>query len=387
MLQFSSGSTGDPKGSCYPIKSHDQYAGYQSWIEEDARRYNIQLDAAVSRYGADGISPHTSDSQWNDYLIEPVDFIKNPGLWLDTMTKMRTTITGCPNFGQVLVNRFVQRKQNQNWDLSSVRTVFNGAEPISVPAMREFMDLLAPFGLSPESMFPAYGMAEATLAITFASLEDEPTVKSFCRTKLLRDGVVDEHSEGEPDTMELVSLGKSLRNCAIRITDLNGLPLGEDKVGIVEVKGDNVTSGYYNAPEATQEALFKGWLRTGDLGFIHEGDLFIMGRAKDVIFISGMNYYASDLEHVALQMKEIAIGRIVMAGYFDEKEGHDKVLVFLVSPDNQATRDLFRKIQQHFQHTIGLLIDTFIPIRSNDIPRTSSGKIQRYKMVQPVPER
>ena len=106
-----------------------------------------------------------------------------------------------------------------------------------------------------------------------------------------------------------------------------------------------------------------------------------MGRIKDIIFINGLNYYAHDLETVGLQVDGVSYGRIVMAGYFDEQESKDKIIVFIVAPDNQETLDLFRNVQLHFLKTMSLMVDTFVPIKSNDIPRTSSGKIQRYKMV------
>jgi surfactin family lipopeptide synthetase A len=180
--------------------------------------------------------------------------------------------------------------------------------------------------------------------------------------------------------MELVNLGRALDHCGLMIADDRDQALPENRVGNVLVKGENVTGGYFGQ-KGTDRALFiDGWLRTGDLGFLHRGDLYITGRIKDIIFINGMNYYAHDLETIALQLGDLATGKVVVTGYFDEPEGRDRLLVFLVGSGNEATRSLCTRIRNHFGTVIGLSADTFIPVRSNEIPRTSSGKIQRYKL-------
>ena len=155
----------------------------------------------------------------------------------------------------------------------------------------------------------------------------------------------------------------------------------EGVVGHVLVTGENITPGYFHNPEFSASAFTNNWLLTGDLGFLYHGDLYITGRSKDVIFINGINYYAHDLETIALKTGQIANGKMVIAGYFDESDGRDKLLIFLTGSDNQATRDLCSEMKNHFSSVIGLNVDVFIAIRSGDIPRTSSGKIQRYKLV------
>ena len=304
------------------------------------------------------------------------------------MSRYRCNITGCPNFGQILVNRYLNRRNSFECDLSSVRVVFNGAEPISIPVMQEFNRLLSRFSYTSTAMFPAYGMAEATLAVTFASLNEPPHIVSFQRKALLEEGRAILHEKNSPDAsanlpdiIQLVNLGKPLTHCSILLVDEDLNPVSEGVVGQILVQGAQVTSGYYHDPLQTAEALQQGWLHTGDLGFVYDGDLFVMGRLKDVIFINGINLYAHDLEQMVLSLKEVPDGKLVMAGYFDEQEGRDKVILFMVAPPNEASRTLFRRIQQVFLQSIGLLVDTFIPIRSADIPRTSSGKIQRYKLV------
>jgi len=382
LLQFSSGSTGDPKGVVLTQHNilhniHDISRG----LKLMPRDVSVSWMPLFHDMGLMGFHMTAAYIGCFQYFIEPADFIKNPLLWLDILSEKKATITGCPNFGQVLINRAVSRKRNPGWDFSALRAVFNGAEPISVASMEEFNANLLPFGYRPVAMLPAYGMAEATLAVTFSPLEEPARVTSFRRKELLSMGNVIETAGEGPEVIRLVNLGQPLPHCEIRIADEHGRTLPDDRTGHVLVKGENVTSGYFNNPEETSATLRSGWLHTGDLGFIHNGDLYVMGRLKDIIFINGINYYAHDLETIAYQVEGITYGRIVMAGYFDEEEGRDKVVVFLVVPANDASREFFKAVQQHFLRTLGLQIELFIPIRSNDIPRTSSGKVQRYKMV------
>jgi acyl-CoA synthetase (AMP-forming)/AMP-acid ligase II len=381
LLQFSSGSTGDPKG--VSLTHHNilhNISDIIAGLELKSYENSVSWMPLYHDMGLIGFHLTPVCTGTTAFYIEPVDFIKNPLLWLGTMSQKKSVITGCPNFGQIIVNRAISRKKNPSWDLSGIRVVFNGAEPISVPTMNEFNANLTSFGYNPAAMLPCYGMAEATLAVSFTPLGSEPAVHSFRRSALFGRGVAEETDGGE-DSVQLVDLGKNLSYCEIRIAGEDGNPLPPGHTGHVHVRGENITSGYFNNPEATASAIRDGWLHTGDLGFIHDGALFIMGRLKDIIFINGINYYAHDLEAIALRAEGISWGRIVMAGYFDEKEGKDKVLVFMVTPGNESSLDLFRSLQRHFLKTIGLLIDTFIPVKSNDIPRTSSGKVQRYKMV------
>ncbi|MCX6305104.1 MAG: AMP-binding protein [Bacteroidetes bacterium] len=382
LIQFSSGSTGDPKGvmlthSNIIANTTDIIRG----IALTANDVSVNWMPLYHDMGLIGFHITPVFAGVTQYFIDPVDFVKNPSLWLDVMSQEKCTITACPNFGQLLVTRYLGRRAAREWDLSRVRILFNGAEPISVATMRTFLDGLSPFKLNPVAMFPAYGLAEATLAVTFPDRLKEAEVKAFRRAKLIGEGLAVEAGEGEANIIELVNLGRNLDHCRVMVADDHHQPSGAGIVGNVLVTGKNITPGYYGSPEVTASVFDGEWLLTGDLGFLYAGDLYITGRSKDIIFINGINYYAHDLETIALKLEKIAIGKIVIAGYFDDVEGRDKLLIFLVGADNEATRDLCREIRNHFSAVIGLSTETFILVRSGDIPRTSSGKIQRYKMV------
>ncbi len=382
LIQFSSGSTGDPKGV---MLTHRNIIFNTTDIIKGIRLepWDIAVNWMPLWHDMGLIGFHITPvfAGVTQYFLDPVDFVKNPSLWIETMSRQKCTITACPNFGQLLVSRFLRRKTRSDWDLSPVRILFNGAEPISVATMRIFMRGMKQFHLDPAAMFPAYGLAEATLAVTFPDRLGEILVKSFRRDNLISQGVATETAPGEANAMELVNLGRTLEHCNLLVADDMDRPVMNGMVGNLLVKGENVTTGYYGKTELTSSLFSDEWLRTGDLGFLHHGDLFITGRSKDIIFINGINYYARDLENIALQLEELSPGKIVISGCFDDADGRDRLLIFLVGTANETTNALCRKIKNHFATHIGLHAETYILVKSNEIPRTGSGKIQRFKLV------
>jgi len=382
FIQFSSGSTGDPKGISLTHKNiltNLEAIGIGLDLsDEDVESSWMPLYHDMGLFGFHicslfGFSSH--------YLIEPIDFIKRPSLWLENMSKVKCTITGCPNFGQALVLRSMKSQEEKDLDLFSIKVIVNGAEPISNRIMTEFLDRLSIYGLRRESMMPAYGMAENTLAITFSELLHEPVITSFNRTLLQKEGKAVKETRHTHDIIELVSVGKELKNVEIRILDENRKIQIESNEGHIQIRGSGVTSGYFNDQEATNEAFEGVWLKTGDKGFFYDGNLYITGRVKDIIFVHGQNLYAHDLENLSAMHSDIPYGKVIVSGLFDPKKGKDQVILFLVGSPNQATCDTFLALRNFFRDTYGITIDVFIPVRSNQVPKTSSGKIQRYKMI------
>lgn len=381
FIQFSSGSTGTPKGVMLTHRNLlTNTAAIIRGISLDSTDVSVNWMPLYHDMGLIGFHITPVYAGVTQYFINPVDFVKNPYLWIDALSHHHCTITACPNFGQALVNRHLSRKPAHHWDLSAIRILFNGAEPISVPIMQSFLKGLEPYGLSPKAMFPAYGLAEATLAVTFPEQGTGARIIPFNRRKLIENGQAE---VGEPEeAMELVDLGSPVDHCAVRVVNHDGIEVPEGMVGDIHVKGSNISPGYYADQKATKAAFDGDWLRTGDLGFIFKGKLFITGRTKDIIFSNGMNYYAHDVELVAQQVEGIGNGKVVVAGSFDESEGRDRLLVFLVGTEQEETFTVCRKLKLHLSSRIGLNPDLFILIRSSDIPRTSSGKIQRYKLAE-----
>jgi acyl-CoA synthetase (AMP-forming)/AMP-acid ligase II len=383
FIQFSSGSTGDPKGI---MLSHKNILTNSAAIGVglDLHDTDITTNWMPLYHDMGFLGFHITPvfASGNHYLIDPVDFVKKPTIWLDVMDEVRNNITGCPNFGQALLLRYLKNREEKTWDLSSVKAIINGAEPISTRIMSDFMNRLSLNGLKKESMMPAYGMAEATLAITFYDLWKEPEINTFNRTKLQNEGLALPETENVQEMMELVSVGKALNDFEILVVDDEFNILGEQHVGNIQIRGASVTSGYYNNPESTREAFKEGWLKTGDKGFFYNGNLYITGRVKDIIFMHGQNLYAHDLESQASKHADIPYGKVIVGGVFDQKKGKDQVLLFLVGSPNSALCDMFLGLRNFFRDTYGIGIDVFIPVRSNQVPKTSSGKIQRYKLIE-----
>jgi acyl-CoA synthetase (AMP-forming)/AMP-acid ligase II len=319
----------------------------------------------------------------NQYHIETIDFIKNPGLWLDLMSKMQVNITGCPNFGLALVVRYLGRKKNlPEWDFTRLKALLNGAEPISVQIMNDFTELLKPYNFRTEAMMPVYGMAEATLAVSFTPLLTPPVVTAFDASQLDRENRAVRVEEDSTEARLLTGVGVALNDTEIRIVDEHDHTLEEGLVGHIQLKGAGITKGYYQKSEATEAAFCDGWLRTGDIGFFFEGNLYISGRHKDIIFKNGRNYFANDLEVMACSLEDISYGKVCFGGTTSKETGHDKVIAFLAGSPGEKAMETFRQLRNLLRANLGITVDELVMVKSNEIPKTSSGKLQRYKLMQ-----
>ncbi|MEI7490628.1 MAG: AMP-binding protein [Bacteroidota bacterium] len=383
FIQFSSGSTGEPKGI---ILTHSNLIhNMDSIIKEIKCIKNEAWSNWMPLYhdmGLIGFHMVPLMMKTSNYIIDTQDFIKNPLLWLDVLDRYKVGITACPNFAQEIVRKALVRYPERTWDLSHVRLIFNGAEPISPKVMFHFLETLAPFGLKPSVMLPAYGMAEATLAIAFTIHEQNPRMQAFNRDALLKEGIALAVNPKEPHCILLVNHGTAQKHSKVKICNEKGDVLPDGRIGDIKVIGPNITSGYFNDPVNTAQLFSDGWMNTGDLGFIFNDELYITGRRKDIIFINGSNYFAQDLEEYAYTLEGVARGKFVISGYFDAARGKDLILAFIVGSDNDNTRALCKFIRREFSNKLGIQLDTFIPVKSIDIQRTSSGKLQRYKLVE-----
>ncbi|MCK9219779.1 MAG: AMP-binding protein [Bacteroidales bacterium] len=384
FIQFSSGSTGDPKGI---MLTHNNLM-----VNLDAIRIGLDLHypdpmgnwmPLFHDMGLIGYHIVPIYCMVFQYQIETNDFIMNPGLWLNMMSEQKIAISGCTNFGLALVLKyFTRRKPVADWDFSSMKALLNGAEPISVKIMQGYIDALKPFGFKPEAMMPVYGMAEASLAITFAPLLKRSVINAFDANLLDRENKTRLVDHFDPSARILTEVGVALNDVEIRITDGDGIPLEDGNAGHIQLKGMNITKGYYNNPKATAAAFCGDWLRTGDIGFFFEGRLYISGRYKDIIFKNGRNYFANDLEEMACHIDNIKFGKIIFGGTTGRDTGQDKVIAFVASLSEEKAKETFRDLRAFLRSNLGITVDEMVLIRSNEIPKTSSGKIQRFKLMQ-----
>lgn len=291
--------------------------------------------------------------------------------------------SGCTNFGLALVLRHLSRsKSTCDWDLSGIKGLLNGAEPISVRIMQEFVAALTPYGFRPEAMMPVYGLAEATLAVTFAPLLKPSVVKTFDATMLDRENKAQPVDPAISSDRLLSEVGLALNNIEIRIVKDGDEPVEDGNSGHIQLKGKSITRGYYNKPDATAAAFSGEWLCTGDIGFFFEGHLYISGRQKDIIFKNGRNYFANDLEAMACSIDEIKYGKVCFGGTTGRQSGQDLIIAFIAGIPTQLAIDIFRKLRTLLCTNLGITVDEMVLIKSNEIPKTSSGKLQRYKLMQ-----
>ena len=312
----------------------------------------------------------------NQCLMATDLFSRRPLLWMQKASEKKATLLCSPNFGYKHFLKALSKKPLDDIDLSLVRLIYNGAEPISIDLCDSFMDSMKEYGLKRETMFTVYGMAEATLAVSFPVLGELYRAVHVDRHNLNIGEKIKFIYEANQDALSFAVVGKPVLDCQVRIADKENV-FSDDTVGNIQISGPNVTQGYYKNEEANQTAITRdGWLDTGDLGFIHQDELVITGRAKDIIFANGLNYYPHDLEALLLNIKQLELGKVVVYGVWSEKLQRDELIVFILyRADIKDFIDLAKNAARVLNEQSGLDVDHVIPVKR--IPKTTSGKVQR----------
>ncbi|HYE55927.1 MAG TPA: amino acid adenylation domain-containing protein, partial [Chitinophagaceae bacterium] len=320
-------------------------------------------------------------SGMHQYLIPTQVFVRNPALWLDKASEHQVSILCSPNFGYKYLLKHCDTSIAHKWDLSHVRIIYNGAEPISAPLCRQFLDSMQQYGLKKQAMCPVYGLAEATLAVSISGLQDEVIELTVNRHKLNLLDKVSIAAENQ-DAVSFVNVGRAIDHCMLQIRSDDHQPLPEETIGHITIKGPNVTRGYYNNVAETTNVLSEdGWLRTGDLGFLKNGCLYITGRAKDIIFVNGQNFYPHDIERVGEEVEGVELNKIAVAGYFNDDSGKEEAIAFVFHRGSiEKFVPLATALKMVVSSKTGLELDKVIPVK--DIPRTTSGKLQRFKLLE-----
>ncbi|NML40013.1 aminotransferase class III-fold pyridoxal phosphate-dependent enzyme [Chitinophaga sp. G-6-1-13] len=384
FLQFSSGSTGNPKGV---VLTHRNLITnvYEAITAHQLTEHDSHLSwmPLTHDMGLIGFHLYPFAAGLNHYLMPTDLFIRNPLLWMQKISEHHITVTGSPNFGYKYYLNQLTPEKGEGLDLSSLRIIFNGAEPIAAPLCRQFISVLDRYQLDPKAMFPCYGLAEGTLEV---SLADMDTVFSsvFVRRDSLVMGqpiIVTSGEDAAVENTEVVNVGKIIGGVAVSITNEAGKPLKDGHLGIVQIKGDAVTSRYYNNEAATAAAIRDGWLNTGDTGFMLDGYLYIAGRSKDIIFVNGLNIYPHDIEHTVEQGTGMEAGKVVACGVTDEETGTEAVVVFVIHKSSvEKFLPVIATIKRYVASQLGLEVKHVLPIRK--VPKTTSGKVKRYAFME-----
>ncbi len=383
FLQYTSGSTSDPKGvmvthdnildNCDKVVDH-QAVGV-SWLPQ---YHDMGLIGYYLFFALEG---------GTTYGFSPLDFIRRPALWLETISRYGGSASSAPNFAYEYCLRpgKLPPETFDALDLSSLRFLMTAAEPVRPSVYRGFIETFEPYGLDPKCFFSAYGLAEYTLAVSNYGR----TIGAFERGALGRNQArLVTNETGPSDTTQLVSCGAPLGATEVKIVDITGVPraLDDGQVGEVWIRGASKCQGYWQRSELSArifEARLDGpgapdegtWLRSGDLGFMHGGELYLCGRCKDLIIVRGLNYYPQDIELLVEADPHVRKGCV--AAFAWDVDGREKLVVMAEVKDSKR-RPKAQVINQRIREGLGIVADVLVFLEARTLPKTSSGKLIRH---------
>ena len=405
FLQYTSGSTAAPKGVMVSHGNliHNSAAIYQYFQHSDHSKVVTWLPL----YHDMGLIGGVLQPLYGGFpatVMSPFMFLQRPLRWLETIAQTGATSSGGPNFAYDLCMRKIKPDQLPTLDLSSWDVAFNGAEPINPQTLEQFATTFAPWGFRREAFYPCYGMAEATLIVSGGLKTAPPVTKIVQSAALEKNQVISEQVEGQ-NTRTLVGCGQTIPEQTIAIIDPEKLtPCSPTQVGEIWVSGASIAQGYWNQSQMTQEAFHASlnnttepFLRTGDLGFLADGELFVTGRLKDVIIINGRNHYPQDIElsveqcHPAIRPTGTAAFSVVVSGeeqlvvvaelehrYFRELQRANKATNNSNQPGHVEIKDVIASVRRAISQHHDLQVYEVLLLKPGTISKTSSGKIQRH---------
>ena len=380
LIQYTSGSTGDPKGvvlSHQNLLSNIRAMGetleassadtFVSWLPlyHDMGLIGAWLGSLY--YGAQLI------------IMSPLAFLADPARWLRTIHRHRATLSAAPNFAFELCLKNIHDEDIEGLDLSSLRMIVNGAEPVSPSTIARFTDRFLPYKFRPEAFAPVYGLAESAVGLAFPPMGRLPIIDRIDRASLSRHGIAEAADPASPTALEFVACGRPLPGHEVRIVDDDGHEVPNRYQGRLQFKGPSTTSGYFRDPEKTA-ALFDGdWLESGDLAYIAEGDVFITGRVKDVIIKGGRNIYPHELEETVGNVEGVRKGCVAVFPGTDERTGTEQLIVLAETrlSDPEEHEHLRQAITDASIALLDMPPDDIVIAPPHTVPKTSSGKLRR----------
>ena len=372
LIQFSSGSTSSPKGVMLTHRAITQ--NIHQILNGLSAKKEDRLCSWLPFYHDMGlVGGLLAPLYGGQFMIcaTPEEFLRSPKDWIQLVSREQGTIIMGPDFYYRQLVKKVPKALVANLDLSSLRLALSGSEPVSVKNCRDFLRHFSPAQINKNVMFPVYGLAENSLAVTFPD-----TDKKF-KTSFI--------SNGEFKPTEVISCGKPLHGIELRIVDENGEPQLERQVGDIQIKSPSMTHGYYGNNKETQKLFDNGWLITGDIGFMEDGELFVIGRKKDQIVLNGKNFDPSDFECHLVNLDNSHLGRIVVVSSSKETTSDKKIIVVAETKILNPIRryQMKKRIRMTLYKEKSIIVDVcFVP--PGTLPRTSSGKVKRYQVKQNV---
>lgn len=375
ILQFTSGSTSDPKGVMLPHETLlANVDGLTSAIGLDP-----ETDVAISwlplyhDMGLVGILTSAMVFGVDLVLAGPQTFMASPARWVRWMSDHGGTITAGPNFAWVLATRALKRLDGL--DLSPMRVALNGAEPVDTAAVAALIDAGERHGLRPGAVFPAFGMAEVAIAGTFPEPMSGLRVDAVDQRVLETERYAAPVDAGSDGAKSFARLGRAIPGLELRVVDPEGRVCREREVGELQIRGTSVTSGYYERPDATAATFDGDWLRTGDLAYlVDDGELVLCGRIKDVIIVAGRNVFPEDVERSVAQIDGVRAGNVIAFGVTGGRREGVVVVAETKTDDSDGVREI---VAARVRQTIGIAADDIVLVAPGTLPKTSSGKLQR----------
>ncbi len=387
FLQYTSGSTGAPKGV---MLTHGNLIHNSGLIAErmgiDRQTVGVSWLPPYHDMGLIGGILQPLYSGCHCVFMTPVSFLQQPYRWLEAITKYRGTVSGGPNFAYELCVRRVTPEQRARLDLSSWQLAFNGAEPVRADTLRRFAETFSSCGFREKSIYPCYGLAEATLFVSSGSRDAAPVIKSLSEPALEANHVIEDDNTGR--SRELVSSGQPAVGQEVIIVDPEtATPCAPNRVGEIWVAGPSIGQGYWKRPEDSEQVFRAGlagatgmrYLRTGDLGFLYDGELFVSGRRKDMVILNGRNLYPQDIE-LTVERSHSALRPGGGAAFATEIRGEERLVVVqeLEFRHRSDLDEVFGAIRQGIAETHEAPVHVIALIKPGSLPKTSSGKVQRH---------
>jgi 1-acyl-sn-glycerol-3-phosphate acyltransferase len=380
MLQYTSGSTGDPKGV---VLSHaNLLANIRAMGKALAASSSDVFVSWLPLYHDMGLIGAWFGCLYYGaplYVMSPLTFLSRPASWLWAIHAHRGTLSAAPNFAFELCLDKIDASELEGLDLRSLRMVANGAEPVGARTIRRFAERFGRHGFRPEAMAPVYGLAENSVGLAFPPVGRAPVIDRVDRDALTLRGAAEPARPDDAHALEVVACGQPLPRHEIRIVDESGRELGERREGRLEFRGPSATSGYFRNEAKTRELIRSGWLDSGDRAYLAGGDVFVTGRIKDILIRAGRHLYPQEIEAAIGEISGVRKGCVAVFGAPDPQSGTERIIVVAETyeTDPAMRAALEARAQEVMSATGGTPADEIVLVPPRSTPKTSSGKIRR----------